>query len=244
MLKTYPPLDGAASSSSLQTRSADEEETSSICCDIYIDGEEQRPNPKHGGKTKPLHVTAIMRGMHKAERPLPPGGAGEQQKKRGCSCFVLILCITAVVAVAVTVGVTVGERRKEAINLRASSWVGCLLGCAFQGFQLLTIKVSYTNRKVIYALAHFFHCCHAQPGRCSKVSLNSPAFAVLSAGMTKHKKKQPAVVLPNPQTGPALSASVTISVPFGASTKLEYPGGHNSLTCDDLFGDQQVCLWV
>jgi hypothetical protein len=38
------------------------------------------------------------------------------------------------------------------------------------------------------------------------------------------------------------SASVTITVPFAASAHIDMPPGRVDLTCDALFGDEQVIL--
>lgn len=107
MIKTYPFQ--SAGSSSQASRAAEEEETGSICCDIYIDGEEQQKPQKDGSK-KPLHVAAVLRGIPpQADRPLP---AGEPETRKTSRCWVISLFIVALLAVGLTVGISVGAWRK------------------------------------------------------------------------------------------------------------------------------------
>lgn len=108
-IRTYPSAASAASSSQLSR--PEEDENGSICCDIYIDGEDNSQIQKgssSGSKHVPLHVAAVLRGHGlEAERKQP-----EPEKKRRCSCWCMTLVLVACVAAAVIVGVSVGARGK------------------------------------------------------------------------------------------------------------------------------------
>lgn len=111
-IRTYPSAASAASSSNI-SRSAEEDENGSICCDIYIDGEDNSQPQKKGSSSsiKPLYVAAVLRGRGSPDFPLP-----EPEKKRRCSCWVLTVTLVAIVAAAVVIGVSVGEREATYVN--------------------------------------------------------------------------------------------------------------------------------
>lgn len=110
-IRTYPSLasaaSGSAASSSNISRLGEEDENGSICCDIYIDGEDTSQIQKGGSSTssKPLHVAAVLRG-----RGIPPEQAPEPEKRRICSCWRLTLIMAAIVVGAIVLGVSVGEK--------------------------------------------------------------------------------------------------------------------------------------
>jgi hypothetical protein len=119
-IRTYPSAASAASSSNI-SRSAEEDENGSICCDIYIDGEDNsQPQKKGSSSSKPLYVAAVLRGRGSPDLPLP-----EPEKKQRCSCWVLTLTLVAIVTAAVVIGVSVGEREATYVN-KAQRWDGSL----------------------------------------------------------------------------------------------------------------------
>lgn len=111
-IRTYPSLasaaSGSAASSSNISRSGDEDENGSICCDIYIDGDDASQIQKGGSSStssKPLHVAAVLRG-----RGIPPEPAPEREKRRICSFWRVTLILAAIVVGAIVLGISVGEK--------------------------------------------------------------------------------------------------------------------------------------
>lgn len=121
-IRTYPSLasaaSGSAASSSNISRLGEEDENGSICCDIYIDGEDTSQIQKGGSSTssKPLHVAAVLRG-----RGIPPEPAPEPEKRGICSCLRLTLILAAIVVGAIVLGVSVGESYVKATG--AAQWL-------------------------------------------------------------------------------------------------------------------------
>jgi hypothetical protein len=122
-IRTYPSLasaaSGSAASSSSTSRLGEEDENGSICCDIYIDGEDNSQPQKGGSSTsskKPLHVAAVLRG-----RGIPPEPAPEPERRRICSCWRLTLIIAAIVVGAIVLGVSIGESCVKAAGEQPNS---------------------------------------------------------------------------------------------------------------------------
>lgn len=85
------------------TGTGEEDENGSICCDIYIDGDEQQTQSRKGSKT-PLHVAAVLRG---AIQHRPP--SRQEDRRKCCSgCWWAVMVCLVVAAVAVALGVGIG----------------------------------------------------------------------------------------------------------------------------------------
>lgn len=121
-IRTYPSAASAASSSNI-SRSGEEDENGSICCDIYIDGEDNNTQPQKGSSSKPLHVAAVLRGRGSPPPPLP-----EPEKQKICSCWRVTLILVAVIAAAV-IGVSVGEQEVTYVNDGPTLFAQCCLAC-------------------------------------------------------------------------------------------------------------------
>lgn len=121
-IRTYPSAASAASSSNI-SRSGEEDENGSICCDIYIDGEDNTQQQK-GSSSKPLHVAAVLRG-----RGSPPVALPEPEQQRTCSCWRVTLIVVAVVVAAAVIGVSVGEQEVTYVNGGPTLSAQCCLGC-------------------------------------------------------------------------------------------------------------------